>query len=918
MAEHGVDLLIDGVWTPVRTLESDRVRLSGGRSKDAGDSDPSRIECTIINQDGDLTPRNPRSVNFGKIGQGTQLRVTLPAETHLRQTGAAARCETPDVAALDVTGDLDIRIEIQVETPKPDLGYALAGKYDTVGNQRSWSIGIDDSGFPFFRTSPDGTIGAALTTNHDVEIPYDDQGRITLRFVMDVNNGSGGATVSFYYAYDGVDAPGGWTQLGSSWIFGSTTSIFASTAPVVVGRSGVEFGNHPLTVYGFQLRNGIAGTVVANPDFTLATPGASTLVDSTGKTWTVNATASFRDVEVRGIGELAKWPTRWTVTEALKTAPVQASGLTRRLSRPSAKLRSPLYREAIAADNLPRMDAYWPGEDGTEATQLASGIPGGSPMTIVGSPSLAASTRIPGSDALLSLTTGSTLTGAVPLETATGQIAFRMVVDVPDASWGADVALVELHCNGGAVRRWRMFVTPAGDMYLRGYNSIGTLIASGGHVAVGLNGLRGMLGFQFTQSGSDVLWQVFARRIQEDLTVVEGGFAATFTALGLLGRPERLTVAPDGDIDGGAVGQFMVGRSTSLAAGITTAIVGNAGETAGDRMKRLGLELGHTIRIVGKSRETEPMGPQPSDTALNLYRECADTDGGILYEPRDEFALEYRTRGSMYNSPAVAITYDQPGESPDLEPDEPADDVVNDYTVTRRGGSSFRAVVESGPMSVLDFPAGVSRWEDAAELNFATDSPLFDAAWWQTHVSAWDEFRYPVVSFNLAKLVLKGKADLAYAVGHRSPGDRIVISNPPGDLPPMPLDLMVQGWAEEFAEGVRSFEVNTTPGRPWVVGVAGVDPADSDGTTLTSSITAGQTSFQWDVVGTPWATDSAYPLMMVFLVDDRESERFEVTNIVGATSPQTVTAVRGVDDGWARDYPAGTAVRLYTPLRVAR
>jgi hypothetical protein len=275
------------------------------------------------------------------------------------------------------------------------------------------------------------------------------------------------------------------------------------------------------------------------PDFTLATPGASTLVDSTGKTWTVNAAASFRDVEVRGIGELAKWPTRWTITEALKTAPVQASGLTRRLSRPSAKLRSPLYREAIAADNLPRMDAYWPGEDGTEATQLASGLPGGSPMTIIGSPSLAASTRIPGSDPLLSLTTGSTLTGAVPLETATGQIAFRMVVDVPDASWGADVALIELQCNGGAVRRWRMFVTPAGDMYLRGYNSSGTLIASGAHEAVGLNGLRGMLGFQFTQSGSDVLWQVFARRIQDDLTVVEGGFAATFTALGLLGRPER-------------------------------------------------------------------------------------------------------------------------------------------------------------------------------------------------------------------------------------------------------------------------------------------------------------------------------------------------------------------------------------------
>jgi hypothetical protein len=272
----------------------------------------------------------------------------------------------------------------------------------------------------------------------------------------------------------------------------------------------------------------------------------------------------------------------------------------------------------------------------------------------------------------------------------------------------------------------------------------------------------------------------------------------------------------------------------------------------------------------------------------------------------------------MYNSPAVAVTYDQPGESPELEPDEPADDLINDFTATRRGGSSYRAVVEEGPMSVRDFPDGASRWEDGDEWNFRTDGPLFDAAWWQVHVSAWDEFRFPVVTFNLTKLRINGKDDLAYAVSTRNPGDRITISNPPGDLPPWPLDLMCQGWSEVLGEQVRGFEVNTTPGRPWVVGEGEVDPADSDGSTLVGAIDADDTSFQWDVVGEPWATDSLYPLMMVFLREGREVERFEVTNIVGATSPQTVTVTRGVDGGWSTAHDAGTSVRLFNPLRIAR
>ncbi len=925
MADYGVDVLIDGVWTPVSTLEADGVEVSGGRAKDVGEPDPLELNATLIDQDGNLNARNVRGTNFGKLGQGQQIRLTKPApDTHLWVPSTSSGAATPDVAALD-TADLDVRIEVQSTTYQGANGTTLCGKYDTGGNQRSWIVFISELGYPAVRWSPDGTLTNARTVIHDEKMPYDVEGRITMRFYVDTDNGSGQYVARFYYAYDGVDAPGGWTQLGSGWV-GTATAMFAGTAPLRAGHSAFTSSNMPVRIFAVQQRATIGGTVIANPDFTAATPGATSLVDSTGKTWTLYGVADFRDVDVRGTAELQKWPARWTVDEAYKWAPVIGQGISQRMKRPAARLRDPLFREATAADNLARMIQYWPMTDGSSSTSIASGIDGGEVMQVGGEPSYASSNRIPGSDPLVAMSDGVTMSAVIPPHTVTGTYSFRFVADVPATGWdevdsgsGSDGVMLEFQVSGSAVRFWRLELTSVGSIALHGYAPDGALIADGNNVSYQMLGKRGMIGLNMTQNGTDVDWSTFVRYINDDLSVSELGFNQTFTSR-TLGKLTRVTVAPRGNLDGGAFGHLMVGTSTSLAAGIDTAIVGNNGETAAAQMVRLGAELGIPVRIIGTIETTSPMDPQPSGTPWDLFTRCAITDGGILYESRDVIGLEYRTRGALYNGPSIAITYDEPGQSPHLEPEEPGADLVNIFTASRPRGSEYIAEQNVGRLTKATFPDGAGPMDGGDEFSVELDSQLHDAAWWGIHLSTWDEWRFPVVTFNLEKLARAGEAGekLARAIANALPGDRFVISNPPADLPPWPLDLMIQGWSEMHRESVFDATFNTTPGRPWQVGVAGVDPAESDGTTLTDGVGEGDLVFRWDVVGTPWAEDSVFPLMMVFLRGGQEMERFEVLSIVGTGSTQTVTARRGVDGGWSTWHPAGTVVKLWQPVRFAR
>ncbi|GGN86412.1 hypothetical protein GCM10010112_67960 [Actinoplanes lobatus] len=919
-APFAAQIYIDGTWTTVSAHTDEPARITGGRQKDAAVADPLLCSLKLRNDDGSLSARNPRGPYFGHLGRAVPARGIVPDDTHLWLPDDDAYVSTPDHASLDITGDLDVRADVQPLHWQRELGLPLAEKYLTTGNQRSWSWWVDDNMIMWLRWSSDGTFAAVIEVSSTEAIVPAGDGRIALRATLDVNNGAAGHTVVFYTS-DTIS--GSWTQLGDPVVTAGTTSIFASTATLVSGTS-LALPIDPVVgrLHALQVRSGIGGTVVANPDFTAQSVGATSFADSAGRTWSLVGDAEIRDFDCRASGEIADWPTRWTTSGRKRWASVEIGGWLRRLKLPSEPVRSPLFREATGAVNLPLMVGYWPCEDGSESTSLASGLTGGTTMTITGSPSLAASDRIPGSAPLLELATGVTLTGVPITHTGTGVIAVRMVADAPVSGWTADAVLCEVRAAGSSAVRWVLEVSNLGGLRIRGLDSTDTEIAATGYISFDVFGSRQMIGWQLTQVGSDVYWQMFTRVIADDLTVSEQGIDGTFTSR-TVGRSTQLRIAPAGNLDGGSVGHIMLGTSATLAAGIDAAIVGNDGETAGRRLIRFGEEFDMPVRIIGHPDDTERMGPQKAGTKLELLSSCAAADRGILSEARDAMALEYRTRMSLYNqTPRAVLVYDTEGESPHLEPDDPTEDVVNDYTAERRGGSSYQARETAGRNSVAEHPDGVGPRPGGNTLDLETDDQLHDVAWWETHVGTWDDVRIPVVRVPLTRLVDAGKPELARAIAAAGPGDRLVITDPPPDLPPDPIDIQIQGWAEVIRPRRREITFNTLPHGPWVVGVAGVDLADSDGTTLVDPLTAvaagAVEAVDVDVVGTPWPLDADVPFPMWILhPSGAKAERVTVTAISGATSPQTMTITRGLD-GYTLAHDAGAELIMFQPLRWAR
>src|SRR6185369_8246239 len=77
-----------------------------------------------------------------------------------------------------------------------------------------------------------------------------------------------------------------------------------------------------------------------------------------------------------------EWPTRWDRSATDSTVPIQCAGIMRRLQQGTV-LKSAM-RRAVLSKAQPVPIAYWPFEDGTDATSVASGLANGLPMT--GSP----------------------------------------------------------------------------------------------------------------------------------------------------------------------------------------------------------------------------------------------------------------------------------------------------------------------------------------------------------------------------------------------------------------------------------------------------------------------------------------------------------------------------------------------------
>lgn len=197
---------------------------------------------------------------------------------------------TADHASLDDTTDIDLRVDVTTTWSGAQRG--LISKYNINGDQRSYRLTIESTGRLRLTRSPDGSTTTALTSTVAVPIST---GRMAVRVTLDVDNGAGGHTATFYTASSGMSGP--WVQLGTPVIVAGTIANFASTAPLEVGSwNDGNDGQLVGQIHAAQMRSSISGTSVANPDFEAQPAGTTSFVDSTGKTWNVGSAAEIIEI----------------------------------------------------------------------------------------------------------------------------------------------------------------------------------------------------------------------------------------------------------------------------------------------------------------------------------------------------------------------------------------------------------------------------------------------------------------------------------------------------------------------------------------------------------------------------------------------------------------------------------------------
>lgn len=343
---------------------------------------------------------------------------------------------------------------------------------------------------------------------------------------------------------------------------------------------------------------------------------------------------------------------------------------------------------------------------------------------------------------------------------------------------------------------------------------------------------------------------------------------------------------------------------------------GWAGETTADRFTRLMTESAVPAAVAGTA--TTLMGPQKAGKLMDLLKECAATEDGLIYDKKDQLQTIFRTRRSRQIQ-GVLITLDALA---DVVPPftERVDNVgvANVITIVNRDGSTGSVTKTTGPMSSAAYPSGIGPFKAGALPdvavnlnNAAADLPAM-LAWYLARGTVPGP-RFPSVTIEVG---LRSPG-LRTAASQAEIGNRIQVTNRMAD----PIELQIIGIREEIDIFTWTFTFTCIPHTIFDVGseddmthrlaayASNIITAPAPATTGTSMVVG---SVNPDDV---WSTTSLpYPIIVA-------GEKMTVTACTAAaltsgTWRQTLTVTRSVN-GVVKTQVAGTAVNVFAPYREA-
>lgn len=608
----------------------------------------------------------------------------------------------------------------------------------------------------------------------------------------------------------------------------------------------------------------------------------------------------------RFVGEVARWDLVAPDGVAPERTPVEAAGLLRRLSQGAKPLAS-APRRYIEGSTSPV--AYWPMEDVQGAAAFAPSI-GGTPVPVpLGIDAGTDTDAFPASNALPVL--DGPVTFPVPTAVGTATLySIRFLLLVPSGTSAGTVASFAL--SGGSFGRIDLNYSTAsgGTISPVAYDPAGSVLtmAVAGWTGVDDSPLLVTV-YQTANGATNAPW--FHRYD----TVSRDGFVSSGTAYGNTntGRTRgALTSVTIGSTVATGVVLGHLAMYSEAAPLPTDAIAGFAGETADARAVRIGSEAGVDVGASSSSPAAAAMGVQRPGAAIDLLREVAASDGGLLYDSHLAGQVVYRATASMYNQhEVIALTAYQSDIRAPLAPVVDDQATRNDVEVANRHtGAVRRAVATSGPLSVQDFPAGVGRYDVAADVNVQLDTRAGDHAAMLVHRGTVAAPRYPRVTLELSH----ADASLLAAVQAISPGNMVQLVAPPGSGG-ADVYVLVLGWSEQIGSSTRRITLVCAPADPYTVvrlGNGTYGRLAPTSLSLAAGVTSSATS--WSVAwgaGEPGVASSAAPFGA-----EVAGEVVTVTAVAGTSSPQTWTVARSVN-GVSKPHVSGAALAVALQPRLA-
>lgn len=899
--DQGIEIYVNGAWLDISTdiYSRNEINISRGKPNEgAKNAEPSLLEFTLDNNTFDYSPRNPTGTYYGQIGRNTRVRHWVKnGQARLRLENQDFR--TPDSAGVSVTGDIDLRVDCAPITWRPENAAYIAGplKLDSYG------IYLDTNGTLVLFWYDSTAFTSATSTE---PIPGPTTGRKAVRATLDVDNGGGGHSVTFYYSDDDT-MDGTWVQFGDVVTGGGTTSIDDTSNPLV---SYMSIETSPGEVYEMRVYDGIAGTKRASPKFIAQASGTTSFDDAEGNTWSdsLGGGAALDNKNYRMWGEISHWPPQSDRSGNDVYLKIEAQGLTRRIGQGSTPLKSALRRGIPAIGSA--LVGYWPLEDGKSASTLTPGISTASQGRVIGKPSLANYSAFVASDAVPTLGTGK-LYFRVPFYTNTDEFQVRFLTHVPASTIPNNTVLMRIRTNSSL--GWIDFIYQTGDVFLfKTYTNLGVLshTTSGFDLTDQVNNQDTKFSLEFAKNGTGVDLKIVALPVGENV-----GVQQTETNSGItLGSCTSIYVNPDGiDIGETAIGHLTVENTiTSVFDSAHALERAYQGEQAHNRIDRLCDENGIVVSILGLGEGAEFMGYQEQKNLLSLLREAEQVDGGFLTEQRNRYGLLYRTRESLYNQPArVTLNYSD-GNLTNFNPTEDDQRTENKVSVARSSGQGATVEDTDSALSTSDPPNGAGLYESSDTVSLYSDDQAFHQAGWKVRLGTVDEARLPQITINLAHPDFSGNQALVRQILALDCGDKLDLTNPPSWLPPETMGQIIQGISETLSQYKHEITFNCAPSSPYRAAMYEGHPDtvtrfSNENTTTNEALDTTETGI--DIIyssGPDWThSDGDYDIMI-------GGERMTLTGVSGSGGSQTLTVTRSVN-GVVKSHSTGADVKLFDP-----